>query len=144
MDDYDVYVSKWEVIEKENNEALEKFKEYLENKGLKEKTIQSHLNNVEFYLNTYLFRVGLIGYKNAFEIEHMEDYFGYFFIRKCMWSTPYSVKATLASMKKFNLFMFENKMISKEQYNGFVELVKESKEDWIQQCDDYNEGRFYY
>lgn len=40
--------------------------------------------------------------ENGCKDEYLSDFFGYFFIRKCMWSTPDTVKSTIASLKKFN------------------------------------------
>ena len=62
-----------------------------------------------------------------------EDFFGYFFIRKCMWSTPHTVKSTIASLKKFY-------RLSKEDYEEFTDTIRVNKEYWTDCCSEYNDG----
>ena len=52
--------------------------------------------------------------ENGCKDEYLSDFFGYFFIRKCMWSTPDTVKSTIASLKKFY-------RLSKEDYEELLE-----------------------
>ena len=99
MDEFNVeeYEEKCKIIKNENESLLEMLEEDLE--GLNPKTINRHLSNVDFYINTYLLR------EDAYDFTHgiwnVDDYLGYFFIRKCMWSTPGNIKSTAASIKKF-------------------------------------------
>lgn len=125
----------------ERNDAfLEEFEQWLEGKGLKEKTIAGHLSNVSFYLDEYL------QYEQATPMEYgaawgyLNGYFGDFFIRKCMWSTPSATRQTLASLKKFYQCMAERGHIEEELYQSYLEDVKEMKEEWVSLCDEYNTG----
>ena len=135
--DYDEHERLAKEQKSKNETYLEVFKEELVEAGLKEKTIQNHLFNVDFYINEYLLR---------FETNKMEDGCGYefdsvlgdFFIRKCMWSTPASIKTTAASLKKFYKSMSENGYIPKEKYTFFCEIIKENMEDWQLECKAYN------
>ncbi|MEE0027516.1 MAG: hypothetical protein U0J70_07990, partial [Atopobiaceae bacterium] len=84
--------------QKKNDAYLDEFDAYLEKAGLADKTIGKHLQNVGFFVNTYLVY-------NAFEEpvdaadgwKYVDDFLGYFFIRKCMWSTPNSIKQNITS-----------------------------------------------
>lgn len=67
--------------------------------------------------------------ENGCKDEYLSDFFGYFFIRKCMWST----QSTIASLKKFY-------RLSKEDYEEFTDTIRVNKEYWIDCCSEYNDG----
>ena len=97
--DYEDYEKACDSIRHENAALLGIFENYLVDKGLSQKTISRHVGNVDFYINDCLL------YDDARTIEDgvamVDDFLGYFFIRKCMWSTPGTIKSTAASIKKF-------------------------------------------
>ncbi len=69
----------------------------------------------------------------------LEEFFQ-FFIHKCMWSMPSSVRSMGASLKKFYKCMLENEKIKKESYDFFFAEIKENISDWAEECDDWNDG----
>ena len=86
-----------EKIVKQHEELLNIFKEDLSN--LSDKTIKKHIQNVDFFINEYLLNRNNANYE---EVNNEVDlFFRDFFIRKCMWSSPNSIKETAASFKKF-------------------------------------------
>ncbi len=101
------------------------------------KTINRHLTNVDFYINTYLLR------EDAYDFTHgiwdIDDYLGYFFIRKCMWSTPGNIKSTAASIKKFYQCMLKQEMIQKADYEYLCETIKDNMWKWQSDCEMYND-----
>ena len=134
--DYNEYEEKYEKEKKKNEKYLEEFYKWLKEKGLVDKTINNHISNVEFYINDYL---------NYYEVTEMEEgcygldsYFGDWFIRKCMWSTPGTIKSTAASLKKFYLCMLEKGYIAKDSYDNLCEEIKEGMPEWIDRVEDYN------
>jgi hypothetical protein len=135
--DYEEYEKKCEQIQAENERHLEAFEAWLIEKGLSEKTIYNHLGNIEFYLNTYLQREDAIDMKQG--CYQLDNYFGYFYIRKCLWSTPNNIKTTAASLKKFYRCMLENGMIESEDYEDLCETIKENMEEWQETCGIYND-----
>ncbi len=82
-----------------NEHFLKIFEEDLVNAELKSKTIDRHLKNVNFFLNVFLDHVNGLSMEQGPEM--INQYLGDFFIRKCIWSTPESIKTTTASLKKF-------------------------------------------
>ena len=88
---------------------------------------------MDFYLNDFLLREEALTMENGCKDEYLSDFFGYFFIRKCMWSTPDTVKSTIASLKKFY-------RLSKEDYEEFTDTIRVNKEYWIDCCSEYNDG----
>ena len=125
-----------EEIEKENQEYLAVFEEELKKKGLSEKTIRRHLENADFYLNTFLLRYDPCPMASG--VERLSE-FADFFIRKCMWSTPSSVKTTFASLKKFYKCMLEHGNVSPEEFETLKEDIQFNLEDWQEECRVYNE-----
>jgi hypothetical protein len=53
---YEDYEQKCDEIRMRNETYLDEFREDLLKTGLKEKTIDRHCHNVNFYINTYLLR----------------------------------------------------------------------------------------
>ncbi|MDR1246476.1 MAG: hypothetical protein LBK57_05545 [Clostridiales Family XIII bacterium] len=135
--DYEEYEKKCEQIQAENEKHLEAFEVWLTKKELSEKTIYQHLGNTEFYLNTYLLREDAIDMRQG--CHQLYDYFGYFFIRKCMWSTPGNIKTTAVSLKKFYKCMLENERIAPEEYEELCETIEENMEEWQETCGIYND-----
>ena len=133
---YDEYEKECEEIRLENAGLIQIFKSELEEKGLSPKTIRAHVDNVDLYINDFLLRE---------DAEPMEsglgrlDTFFYFFIHKCMWSTPGNVKTTAASLKKFYKCMMEHEKIDKEDYQYFCETLKEGIPVWQEECAAFND-----
>ena len=136
MGSYEEYEKKVKENEAENEKALALFEEDLKAAGLGEKTIRNHLNNVEFFLNTYLQRADALTLREG--TGQMSDYFGWFFIRKCMWSTPASIKTTAASLKKFYKCMKEHGLVDAEEYEELADDIKYGMEGWQDECRRYN------
>ena len=131
-------------MNKENKKYIEGFEEYLKNKNLSAKTIRRHVSNAEFYINDYL----ADHYEDVDAIKGIDDFyigdfFDYFFIRKCMWSTPYTMKEYAASLKKFYTYLNEEELISDEQLQDLKDTFKYSLEDWCDDCEIYNNGDEY-
>lgn len=76
MDEFelDKYEEECEIIREENEQLLELFREDLN--GLSPKTIDRHLDNVDFYINTYLLREEAYDFTQG--IGALDDYLGYF------------------------------------------------------------------
>lgn len=121
---------------KENEKYLEMFREELEKKGLTEKTIRRHLGNADLYINDFLPRRETL-MKDGCDLA--SEFFGYFFIEKCMWSTPASIKTTAASLKKFYKCMLEHGQIEKDDYEELCDTIKFSLEEWQDDCAQYND-----
>ncbi len=124
-------------ITQKNEEYLKEFEDSLIASGLSEKTIKRHENNAEFYIDTYLLRVGPSNMEEG--CDKLDDFFGYFFIRKCMWSTPANIKTTAASLKKFYKLMLEHGHIKQENYQELLDAIEYNMEDWQETCKQYND-----
>jgi hypothetical protein len=134
---YEEYEKLCKLQQAKNYEYLDIFEKDLMASGLSQKTIKKHLNNVDFYINTYLLREEPL--EMAAGCSDMIDIFlGYFFIRKCMWSTPGTIKTTAASIKKFYKCMNEHGYISKDRYEDLCDVIKVNMEIWQDDCETFN------
>lgn len=137
MFDYEEYESGCNKIRQTNEELLALFEEELQDSGLSAKTVRRHLSNAEFYINEYLLREEPRPMEDG--ITELDMFLGFFFIRKCMWSTPGTIKSTAASIKKFYKCMLNHGKISKDDYAYLCDDIKENMEQWQTDCAVYND-----
>ena len=69
----------------------------------------------------------------------IDSFLGNFFIRKCMWSTPSTIKSTAASIKKFYKCMLDHGNIKKKEYDYLCSEIKEGMEQWQADCAAFND-----
>ena len=136
--DYEAYEKACEVRRQENEKYLAEFEQWLMASGISNKTIQNHKSNVEFYLNTYLLREDAHGMEDGCSADLLDEFMGYFFVRKCAWSTPATIKQNATSFKKFYKCMLETGHIKQESYDALLATIKEYMPDWIAECEDFN------
>ena len=131
MDDVDALMNK---IQSQNKKVLDDFEEYLKNSGLTSKTISKHLDNIDFYINVYLLYDEFVSPDKGY--DRLDDFFGYFFPRKAMWSSPNSVKENITSLKKFYKYLNEFSFITNANLKEMNNSIKEEKEHWLSLYDD--------
>jgi len=124
--------------EKRNEKFLNEFASWLEEKNLSPKTIRNHVSNADLYLNNYLVYYEDEPMESGCSIK-VDDFLGDWFIRKCMWSTAYSVKTTAASLKKFYQCMTERNHVEKKDYKILCDIIKDNMEYWINAVNRYND-----
>ena len=137
MDDYKLYEKNLKKNNKRNEKFLEIFENWLNEKQLAPKTIRNHVANIDLYINDYL---------NYYEVTKMEDGIGMvcgflddWFIRKCLWSSEYSIKEMAASIKKFYLCMSEFNIIKSEDYKFLCQEIKDNMSIFIQSLREYEQ-----
>lgn len=132
MIDYDVkdYDKEFQRVEENNKKLLSLFKDSLN--GLSEKTIQLHLSNASLFLNEYFYREGL---EDPQEGSSYIELFFDFFIRKCLWSTPNTVKQLASSIKKFYKCMYQNNVVDINALEDVLLSIKDGLEDWMDECE---------
>ncbi len=136
-DDYKKWEAEKERIEKENNLLLEEFESWLTKAGLGKKTIKSHSENVDFYINDYLLYTDqLVEAKDgALDIG---GFLGDWFIRKAAWSSKAHIKSNAASFKKFYTFLLERGLIDKAELEEMKAMIKEEMPDWLKRMKRYD------
>lgn len=134
---YEEYERQCDARRQENARYLAAFEGHLEAADLSQKTIDRHLDNVTFYLNTYLLREEPLPMEEG--CRRADDFFGYFFIHKCIWSTPSTIKSTATSFKKFYKCMLEHGFIEAESLRCLLETIHDNMEFWIRTCEEFND-----
>ena len=136
--DYEEYEFLCEKERSKNCKYLNVFKKGLEDSGLTYKTVRQHMDNVDFYVNEFLLREEPLPMEKGCG-SMISMFLGYFFIRKCMWSTPGTIKNTAASIKKFYKSMLVHDYIKKTDYEDLCLIIKEEMREWQEDCRKYNE-----
>ena len=135
--DYDLAVKRLETI---NNAYLKEFKKELADAGLSPKTIEAHVSNADFFVNVYLpHPMDATLYDGG---SHFRDFFGYFYIYKCMFASVSDMKQQITSLKKFYAFMFQHLYISPEQYATVITTIKDCKDMWLEEMKEYDRKIF--
>ena len=135
--DYDEYERLCDERRKEFEQYLGEFEADLVAAGLKDATIDKHYGNLDFYLNTYLLRLAPLDVRAG--CYKIGDFLGNFFIRKCMWSTPETIKSNCASFKKFYKSMLAHGRVSQDDYDFVCSTIKEDKQEWCDLCTEFND-----
>ncbi len=130
---YEVEVEKNEKI---NEKYLDEFENWLKDKGLAKKTIRNHIENASLYINDFLVYYEVIPMEEG--IYHIDSFLSDWFVRKCMWSTGYSVKRTAASIKKFYECMSDLGYIKQEEYKELCNELKENMDYYVDNVEEYN------
>lgn len=136
MSDYELYEKECKKIIEDNEKYIDCFYDYLDEKGLTDRTISNHLYNVSFYLNNFLLYYEPLHMKDG--CYHLDAFLGNWFIRKAMWSSVGTIKSTAASIKKFYACMLENDLIEREDYQNLVMTIKKNKDRWIETMEEYD------
>lgn len=134
---YEDYERECRRIREENAAYLETFEKSLRQAWLSEKTIRKHVGNADFYINEFLLRYD--ANPMAEGTGYISSFLGDFFIRKCLWSTPTSIREYAASLKKFYKCMLDEGNVGADDYAYLLETIKTEKDDWIEECEIYND-----
>ena len=131
-------------IQKENEMHLVGFEEWLRKKGLSQKTINTHVSNVDFYINDYLCYYDMLDVSQG--VREIHGFLGSWFIRKATWSSCAHIKTNAASIKKFYAYLHDKSVIAKEDYDDLCWTIKEYMPDWLVEMKRYEDLIFedYY
>ncbi|PSW27704.1 hypothetical protein C9J21_21155 [Photobacterium phosphoreum] len=125
-DDFEPEIKKQRKI---NKKILFEFENSMIHEGLSNKTITSHMSNVDFYINEYLqyydAKSVLLG------IDALDEFFMDWFPRKAMWNSQSHVKSNITSLKKFYNFMSSRGIVAPKDLNKLKLIIKENKENWL-------------
>ncbi|MFW6267241.1 MAG: recombinase [Halanaerobium sp.] len=135
--DPDGHFKNKEKQQQKNEKLLEEFKKWLEAKGLTDKTVEKHVENIDFYINEYLTYYGVQGPEE--DIYEINAFLGDWFIRKAMWASKTAIKDYCAGFKKFYKFLEEKEMIEQSDYQNLQQMIKENKSDWLAELDSYDD-----
>lgn len=111
-----------DILLQQNSSYLHLFESDLA--GLAPKTIKRHLQNVDFFLNTYL----VFDESNPLTMEEgvtaIDDFLGYFLEFKAFF-TDSSKRSFVTSLRKFYKSMLAHGKITPEQYEDVTESLRD-------------------
>lgn len=123
-----------------NDKYFEEYCDYLKNiKHLSEKTIDRHYSHVSFFVNEHLTRY--LEDTIFSPADSLEDFFGYFLLYKCLFTTKYYITTSCACIKSFYKFMAEKGYVEKKVYEDVVMNIDEGKERWVKELWKYEHGQ---
>ena len=124
-------------VQTANAKYLVGFQKWLSKNALSEKTIRTHVDNADFYINDFLC------YYDAYDVQHgcyqIDSFLGDWFIRKAMWSSCSQIKSNAASIKKFYTYLLEKDIIELEDFDFLCKTIKAKMPDWQKKMMKYNE-----
>ena len=117
-------------IQNANKRLLSDFAISMQNAGLAQKTIQKHVDNIDFYINEFLLYEEPIEAKDG--ALRIGFFLSYWFPRKAMWASPDSVKGNAASLKKFYSFLHSKGLTEIEDLEDLKQALKENMAEWLE------------
>ena len=136
INEFEKFEKEQNAVRKVNETHLKNFEEWLKNKGLADKTISNHVDNVEFYINEFLC------YYDVLDVKHgcykISSFLGDWFIRKTMWASCAHIKSNAASIKKFYAFMLEIGVVEQRDYDELTSTIKDEMPDWLGEMEQYD------
>jgi len=126
-----------EDIVKENEKYLEIFKKFLEKRNYREKTIEDHISRVDYYINDYL----MWGLPKHMKEGCSLEFVGFIENRVNEKMAPASVHNIDFYLTSINLFyecMVEKKIINRDLYKEFVNYIKNTKDELVEDYYDKN------
>jgi site-specific recombinase XerD len=121
--DYDGQVR---TIQAANQLLLDAFEVWLKQANLSQKTIETHVSNINFFTHYLVYYEPLKKLDEATESD-VWMFLADWFPRKALWASVTSVKSYLASFKKFFLWMGETGRVSPQIVADVIETLKEER-----------------
>jgi site-specific recombinase XerD len=128
-DTYD-YDARVRAIRAYNQPLLDDFEAWLEQSGLSEKTVKTHVSNIDFFTNY------LVYYEPLNKLDEATDsdvnwFLADWFPRKALWASVTSVKSYLTSFRKFFRWMGETGRVSPETVADVLVTLKEDRGEFL-------------
>ena len=131
MSDTDSYDARVRAIRAYNQPILEDFRFWLEQSGLAKKTVENHVDNIDFFTH-YLVYYDPLKKLDEADGSDVWMFLTDWFPRKALWSSVTSVKSYLASFKKFFQWMGENGRVSPETFADVLTMLKEGRDEFLE------------
>jgi site-specific recombinase XerD len=131
MSDPGTYDAQVRAIQAYNQPMLDGFRAWLEQSGLAEKTVKSHVENIDFFTEY------LVYYEPLEKLDEADGsdvwmFLSDWFPRKAMWASVSSVKSNIASFKKFFQWMGETGRVSQETVVDVLSTLKEGRDEFLE------------
>ena len=135
MNDTLSYDERVQAINSYNQPILEDFRAWLEQSGLSEKTVENHVDNIDFFTHYLVYYEPLTKLDEA-DGSDIWMFLTDWFPRKAMWSSEASVKSNIASFKKFFNWLGETGRISPEVVADVLTTLKEGRNEFFEAVEE--------
>ena len=134
MEDYDRQVAE---ICACNAPFYEQFAAWMAASGLSERTVGTHVENVQFFADEYLtYQEPLLRVDEA-DATDVGLFLSDWFLRKAMWSSPGAVRSNIASFKKFFQWMGQQGHMDAQVVADILLDLKENRDEYIEAAEAY-------
>jgi site-specific recombinase XerD len=137
MDDTDTYDARLRAIRAYNQPILDDFEDWLEQSGLSEKTVETHVSNIEFFTNYLVYYDNPLKKLDEATSGDVWMFLADWFPRKALWASVSSVKSYLASFKKFFRWMGETGRVSPETVVDVLDTLKYDRDTFLARADEF-------
>ena len=115
-------IQRMKLLEKRNKKYLKGVKNWLQEKGLTDKTITKHITAL--FINDYLNYYDVL--KDEESMDEVITFVTTWFTEICMWASRNKVKDTAVILRKFYQYMCENNYVFKEYYEEMCSSIKDN------------------
>jgi site-specific recombinase XerD len=136
MEDYDQQV---EAIRAYNQPILAAFQTWLKEARLADKTIKGHVENIDFFTEFLVYYEPLRRLDEADEGD-VSEFLSDWFPRKAAWASESSIKANMASFKKFFEWMGQTGRLSAETVAEILTMLKEERDEFLGAVEAYEQA----
>lgn len=131
MSNTDSYDARVRAIHAYNQPILDDFHTWLEQSGLSEKTVRSHVRNVKFFTEYLVYYDDPLKTLDQANNGDIRSFFLYWFPRKGLWASAGTVKSNIASFKKFFQWMGETSRISPKTVADVLTTLREGRDHFL-------------
>ncbi len=138
MSDAETYDTRVQAIRADNQPILDGFQAWLEQSGLTDKTIKSHLSHIRLFAEYLVYYDDPLKKLDQAHSGDVRTFLSYWFPRKVMYDSLPSPKSYIASLKKFFQWMGETGRVSPETVASVLTTLKEGRDEFLESVTDYN------
>jgi site-specific recombinase XerD len=130
MSNLEAYDERVRAIRASNQPILDDFRSWLEQSDLSEKTVKTHVDNINFFTNYLVYHEPLKKLNEA-DSEDVWMFLADWFPRKALWASATSVRSYFASFKKFFQWMGETGRVPPETVTDVLNTLKEDQDTFL-------------
>ena len=138
MSDAESYDARVQAIRTYNQPILDAFRAWLQQSGLSEKTINNHVDNIDFFTHYLVYYDDPLKKLDEADGSDVWMFLTDWFPRKAMWASATSVKSNIASFKKSTnvQWMAETGRVSPATVADVLNTLKEGRDEFLETVAD--------
>jgi hypothetical protein len=133
----DDFEAQCDAIREQNARLLQQFEQSLKAAGLGDRTVRTHRENIDFFINEYLLYDGAVTPDEGWAA--IGWFLGDWFIRKAMWASETSIKGNATSLKKFYAFMLQQERVDAAALEQLKQEIRDGMPVWLERLRRYHD-----